>query len=66
MKAVLEAKGQPASLIDPSMEYLYAKGDYLEAMVDVDISTQNFRQSPLPQDYVNIMCLALRRVMRAG
>ncbi|CAM2947408.1 bifunctional aspartate kinase/homoserine dehydrogenase I [Vibrio mytili] len=54
MKAVLEAKGQQASLIDP-VEYLYAQGDHLEAMVDVDISTQNFRQRPLPQGHVNIM-----------
>ncbi|HHG3631169.1 TPA: bifunctional aspartate kinase/homoserine dehydrogenase I [Vibrio parahaemolyticus] len=54
MKAVLEAKGQKANLIDP-VEYLYAKGDHLEAMVDVDVSTQNFRQNPLPKDHVNIM-----------
>lgn len=54
MKAVLEAKGQPASLIDP-VEYLFARGEPLEAMVDVDISTQNFRQKPLPQGHVNIM-----------
>ncbi|MDW2083588.1 aspartate kinase, partial [Vibrio sp. 1640] len=27
----------------------------LEAMVDVDVSTQNFRQNPLPKDHVNIM-----------
>lgn len=54
MKAVLEAKGQQASLIDP-VEYLYAQGDHLEAMVDVDISTQSFRQKPLPQGHVNIM-----------
>ncbi|EGQ9715379.1 bifunctional aspartate kinase/homoserine dehydrogenase I [Vibrio alginolyticus] len=54
MKAVLEAKGQPAHLIDP-VEYLYAKGDHLEAMVDVDVSTQNFRQNPLPLGHVNIM-----------
>ncbi|OHY90258.1 bifunctional aspartate kinase/homoserine dehydrogenase I [Vibrio rotiferianus] len=54
MKAVLEVKGQPAHLIDP-VEYLYAKGDHLEAMVDVDVSTQNFRQNPLPQGHVNIM-----------
>ncbi|MEQ1384005.1 bifunctional aspartate kinase/homoserine dehydrogenase I, partial [Salmonella enterica] len=32
-----------------------AKGDHLEAMVDVDVSTQNFRQNPLPKDHVNIM-----------
>ncbi|MEH0671678.1 bifunctional aspartate kinase/homoserine dehydrogenase I [Vibrio owensii] len=54
MKAVLEVKGQPAHLIDP-VEYLYAKGDHLEAMVDVEVSTQNFRQNPLPQGHVNIM-----------
>ncbi|GAJ69909.1 LOW QUALITY PROTEIN: aspartokinase [Vibrio sp. JCM 18904] len=54
MKAVLEAKGQPAHLID-QVEYLYAKGDHLEAMVDVEVSTQNFRQNPLPQGHVNIM-----------
>ncbi|MGF1752462.1 bifunctional aspartate kinase/homoserine dehydrogenase I [Vibrio makurazakiensis] len=54
MKAVLEAKGQPASLIDP-IQYLYAQGDHLEAMVDVEVSTQNFRQSPLPVGHVNIM-----------
>ncbi|NMU75964.1 bifunctional aspartate kinase/homoserine dehydrogenase I, partial [Vibrio parahaemolyticus] len=36
-------------------EYLYAKGDHLEAMVDVDVSTQNFRQNPLPLGHVNIM-----------
>ena len=54
MKAVLESKGQPAHLIDP-VEYLSAKGDHLEAMVDVEVSTQNFRQNPLPQGHVNIM-----------
>lgn len=54
MKAVLEAKGQAASLIDP-IQYLYAQGDHLEAMVDVEVSTQNFRQSPLPEGHVNIM-----------
>jgi len=54
MKAVLEAKGQAASLIDP-IQYLFARGEHLEAMVDVEISTQNFRQNPLPQGHVNIM-----------
>ena len=54
MKAVLEAKGQPASLIDP-IKYLYANGEHLEAMVDVEVSTQNFRQNPLPKGHVNIM-----------
>ncbi|TFH91702.1 bifunctional aspartate kinase/homoserine dehydrogenase I [Vibrio ouci] len=54
MKAVLEAKGQAASLIDP-IQYLFARGEHLEAMVDVEVSTQNFRQNPLPQGHVNIM-----------
>ncbi|MEX0334032.1 bifunctional aspartate kinase/homoserine dehydrogenase I [Vibrio tubiashii] len=54
MKAVLEAKGQAASLIDP-VQYLLARGEHLEAMVDVEVSTQNFRQNPLPQGHVNIM-----------
>ncbi|MCG7497612.1 bifunctional aspartate kinase/homoserine dehydrogenase I [Vibrio sp. Of7-15] len=54
MKAVLEAKGQPASLIDP-VKYLFAKGEHLEAMVDVDVSTLNFKNEPLPQGHVNIM-----------
>lgn len=54
MKAVLEAKGQPAHLLDP-VEYFYAQGDHLEAMVDVDISTENFRRNPLPSSHVIIM-----------
>lgn len=54
MKAVLEAKGQPSHLLDP-VEYFYAQGDHLEAMVDVDISTENFRRNPLPSNHVIIM-----------
>ncbi|MGF1747413.1 bifunctional aspartate kinase/homoserine dehydrogenase I [Vibrio cionasavignyae] len=54
MKAVLEAKGQAAALIDP-VKYLYANGDYLEAMVDVGVSTQNFQASPLEEGVVHIM-----------
>ncbi|WGY46110.1 MULTISPECIES: bifunctional aspartate kinase/homoserine dehydrogenase I [unclassified Vibrio] len=54
MKAVMEAKGLAANLIDP-VQYLLAKGDYLEAMVDVDASTQRFKQNPLPANHVNIM-----------
>ncbi|MGF1699715.1 bifunctional aspartate kinase/homoserine dehydrogenase I [Photobacterium makurazakiensis] len=54
MKALLEAKGQPASLIDP-VAYLYAEGDYLEAHVDIEVSTQNFKRDPLPAGHVNIM-----------
>ncbi len=54
MKAVLEAKGQAADLIDP-VKYLLAKGEHLEAMVDVDVSTLNFRNSPLSAEHVHIM-----------
>ncbi|PWI35331.1 bifunctional aspartate kinase/homoserine dehydrogenase I [Vibrio albus] len=54
MKAVLEAKGQAAALIDP-VKYLIASGDHLEAMVDVETSTENFRTTPLPKEHVNIM-----------
>lgn len=54
MKAVLEAKGQQASLIDP-VKYLYARGSFLEGAVDVDISTLNFKNEPLPKGHVNIM-----------
>lgn len=54
MQAVLEAKGQAAHLIDP-VKYLLAKGDHLEAMVDVEVSTQNFKREPLPTGCVNIM-----------
>ncbi len=54
MKAVLRAKGQPAELIDP-VQYLFAKGNHLEAMVDVEVSTQNFIQKPLTPEVVHIM-----------
>ncbi|RZP73136.1 bifunctional aspartate kinase/homoserine dehydrogenase I [Vibrio vulnificus] len=54
MKAVLEAKGHLVNLIDP-VDYLLAHGDHLEGMVDVDVSTQNFRLNPLPQGHVHIM-----------
>ncbi|CEO40295.1 bifunctional aspartate kinase/homoserine dehydrogenase I [Photobacterium kishitanii] len=54
MQSLLEAKGQAASLIDP-VQYLYAAGDYLEAHVDIEISTQNFLNHPLPVGHVCIM-----------
>ncbi len=54
MQAVLQAKGQAASLIEP-VKYLFARGSYLEAMVDVEISTQNFKDNPLPAGHINIM-----------
>lgn len=54
MKAVLEAKGQGAALIDP-VQYLIARGDHLEAMVDVERSTLNFQTAPLEKGKVHIM-----------
>jgi aspartokinase/homoserine dehydrogenase 1 len=54
MKAILEAKGHAVNLIDP-IHYLNAHGDYLEAMVDVDASTENFQRLPLVENHVHIM-----------
>ncbi|MGF1693425.1 bifunctional aspartate kinase/homoserine dehydrogenase I [Photobacterium kagoshimensis] len=54
MKAMLEAKGLKGHLIDP-VEYLLAHGEYLEAHVDIEVSTQNFKRNPLPAGHVNIM-----------
>lgn len=54
MKAVLEAKGESVHLIDP-VRYLLAEGDHLEAQVDVEKSTENFLQQPLPKDNIHIM-----------
>ena len=54
MKAVLETKGQSASLIDP-VKYLLATGEPLEAMVDVEVSTDNFKRDPLKSGVVHIM-----------
>jgi aspartokinase/homoserine dehydrogenase 1 len=54
MKAVIEAKGLAVNLIDPT-QYLLASGDHLEAMVDVDVSTNHFKANPLPKNHVHIM-----------
>nr|WP_086940511.1 bifunctional aspartate kinase/homoserine dehydrogenase I [Thaumasiovibrio occultus] len=54
MQAVLEARGQAAGLIDP-VKYLLARGSHLEAMVDIDASTTNFKCEPLPAGQVNIL-----------
>lgn len=54
MKAVLEAKGHSINLIDP-VHYLLAHGDHLEALVDIEQSTQNFNQQPLPAAQIHIM-----------
>lgn len=54
MKAVLETEGQSASLIDP-VKYLLATGEPLEAMVDVEVSTDNFKRDPLKSGVVHIM-----------
>lgn len=54
MKAVIESQDFKANLIDP-VKYLEAKGPYLEAMVDVDASTANFKTYPLPDGHIHIM-----------
>lgn len=59
MKAVMQAKGFSVNLIDP-VRYLVAKGDesdgeYLEAIVDVELSTQCFQAQPLSEHQLHIM-----------
>ncbi|MGF1685550.1 bifunctional aspartate kinase/homoserine dehydrogenase I [Photobacterium japonica] len=54
MQSLLQARGQAASLIDP-VAYLAATGDYLEAHVDIEASTQHFRDKPLAEGHVHIM-----------
>lgn len=54
MQSVLEALGFPAKILDPT-KYLLAHGSHLEAMVDVDASTQNFVDNPLEEGFIHIM-----------
>ncbi|CAH0532657.1 Bifunctional aspartokinase/homoserine dehydrogenase 1 [Vibrio stylophorae] len=54
MKAVLEARGHQAYIIDP-VQYLVGHDDYLESMIDIERSTLNFRANPIPQNHVGLM-----------
>ncbi len=50
MEALLVARGYNAFVIDP-VKYLVSLGDYLEGVVDIDLSTKNFKKDPIPSAY---------------
>ncbi|MFD2179915.1 bifunctional aspartate kinase/homoserine dehydrogenase I [Veronia pacifica] len=54
MSALLEARGRDTFVIDP-VHYLKAKGGYLEAMVDIEASTERFRLEPIPASHIGLM-----------
>ena len=54
MQAVLAIKGQAAKVLDP-VQYLVAEGDYLEAMVDIDASSEKFKHQPLEAGVVHLV-----------
>ncbi|RXJ73770.1 bifunctional aspartate kinase/homoserine dehydrogenase I [Veronia nyctiphanis] len=54
MSALLEARGHNTFVIDPT-HYLQAKGEYLEAMVDIEVSSERFRLEPIPAKHIGLM-----------
>ncbi|WP_150142277.1 bifunctional aspartate kinase/homoserine dehydrogenase I [Candidatus Enterovibrio escicola] len=54
MSVLLKARGYSTFIIDP-VHYLLAKGDYLEAMVDIEVSSVNFRREPIPRKHIGLM-----------
>ncbi|MDD1794162.1 bifunctional aspartate kinase/homoserine dehydrogenase I [Enterovibrio makurazakiensis] len=54
MSALLQARGHKTFVIDP-VHYLQAKGDYLEAMVDIEVSSDNFKREPIPAKHIGLM-----------
>lgn len=59
MKQVLEAQGIDCAVIDTN-KYLVAKTDinaseYLDALVDIELSTQNFKKWPLEENKIYLM-----------
>ena len=54
MSAILKARGVPFFVIDPQY-YLQAKGDDLEALVDIDASTKVFQNAPIPHGHIGLM-----------
>ncbi|OEE76887.1 bifunctional aspartate kinase/homoserine dehydrogenase I [Enterovibrio norvegicus] len=54
MSALLQARGHNTFVIDP-VHYLQAKGDYLEAMVDIEVSSDNFSKEPIPAKHIGLM-----------
>lgn len=54
MEALLVARGYNAFVIDP-VKYLVSLGDYLEGVVDIDLSTKNFKKDPIPSGHIGLM-----------
>ncbi|WP_434356832.1 bifunctional aspartate kinase/homoserine dehydrogenase I [Parasalinivibrio latis] len=54
MEALLVARGYDTFVIDP-VKYLVSLGDYLEGVVDIDLSTQNFKKAPIPAGHIGLM-----------
>lgn len=54
MSALLTARGHQCFIIDP-VKYLRANGDYLEGMVDIDLSFEKFKKSPIPPNHIGLM-----------
>lgn len=54
MFALLTARGHQCFVIDP-VKYLRANGDYLEGIVDIDASSENFINMPISQGHIGLM-----------
>ncbi|OOE94232.1 bifunctional aspartate kinase/homoserine dehydrogenase I [Salinivibrio sp. AR647] len=54
MHALLEARGYAVFDIDP-VNYFAASGSYLSAEVDIEASSQRFKQSPIPAQHIGLM-----------
>lgn len=54
MSALLQARGYNTFNIDP-VTYLKANGDYLEAMVDIEVSSERFKKAPIPAAHIGLM-----------
>ncbi|OOE76246.1 bifunctional aspartate kinase/homoserine dehydrogenase I [Salinivibrio sp. ML198] len=54
MHALLEARGYAVFDIDP-VEYFAASGSHLSAEVDIEVSSQRFKQSPIPAKHIGLM-----------
>ncbi|MBV7299985.1 bifunctional aspartate kinase/homoserine dehydrogenase I [Enterovibrio paralichthyis] len=54
MSALLKARGYNTFEIDP-VKYLQSKGDYLEGIVDIEVSSERFKKEPIPEKHIGLM-----------
>ncbi|KKD60913.1 aspartate kinase [Grimontia sp. AD028] len=54
MSALLEARGYNTFVIDP-VKYLLSKGDYVEGIVDIEVSSERFKKEPIPAGHIGLM-----------